>query len=375
MQLNSNKRNKTKSHYHPSFNLELNLDWFKGRKYKVNKHVNNINVSYDKARINTNGDDEVLYNRLKDEVKDISKHKNIELKNQREKINQKTETKLKEIALIVEEYISDKLNDNQDLLLTYHDIITYMNSLLKLYNDLQLRMNAIRISNNALIKQVKDEKHENQTLIKNLFYYKASIKQLLGQINTLQDKAKDLLSKRENKTIEKEIIGNKRMDNKMILNRINNNKIQTIHISTANNKNRTLSNFHFGTTTSSYTNEKSTQYVSNLYKTMNTFNFKKNDIFNKVLNTSNKTNKIYKIILSSMNQSEERYKKLNETSLKVFKKGLSTHQMMEEKGYRQMFIESLVNDKELNQISEGKLFPELTAFSRIINKVIVYKGI
>lgn len=373
MQFQLNKKNKSNNHCRSPLKFDINKNWYKVRKQKLERSINDISLTYDKKRmINTNDNANGLYFQIKHEIKDIANFKNTELNHQKEKIAKKTESKMKEIALIAEDYISDKLQNNRELLCSYHSVIAQMNSLLKLYNDLQLKINAIRISNNALAKQVKESEENNKAMIKNVFYYKASMKQIIEQIKPLQEKVKVIVNEKEDKNLETrresspsiETNRDKRIEDKMIFKRINNNKKKT-QLTDGNSKNQTSSDM-YGTTTTSFNNQKSIQYVSHLYKTINTFNYKRKNIFKKELNTLNKSNKIFELIESAMKESEERYKKINKIPLTIYKKSFIINRIIEERGYRQMFIESIANNTEINQIMERKLFPELTAFDRIV---------
>ena len=365
------------------FDFEFNKTPYIKRLNQIEKNLNNLNIQfntlYKNAGLSKNAKhiefyttkdnkqhfifEPEIYNNIINEIREIGNFVKNELEEQKLFLSNKLNSKLIDLNEKNENYVFNKLMEQQDILCLIHQLIDDMNHLINSYNYIKHKINQMNMENISMKKEIYLENKRTKLLKKNISHYKEKIRYLTLKIDDIN-----------NEIEEKE-----KNNNKNIF--FNYNK--TFH---KNNKKKTLYNSNqYVMTTTNTNSDFFTSSYEQMTKTLRNFNNKTFFITNKQKNTNfllnnfnnvsekeqslrKKRQKLNNLISYYIEKTKIKFNKINENYYKLYKSEKSVlFDYTEEKAFRNLFMEKILKDPFINEIYDKHQIKTIMNTIKVIN--------
>lgn len=371
------------------FNFEFNKTPYIKRLNQFEKNLNNLNIQfntlYKNAGLSKNAKhiefyttkdnkqhfifEPEIYNNIINEIKEIGNFVKNELEEQKLFLSNKLYSKLIDLNEKNENYVFNKLMEQQDILCLIHQLMDDMNHLINSYNYVKQKINQMNIDKISMKKEINLENKKTNILKNNICYYK--------------ERTRDLTLKIEQ--INKEIEENEKNN----INSIKKNKniffnYKNTHFK--NNKKRTFYNSNqYAITTTNTNSDFFTSSYEQMTKTLRNFNNKTFFITNKQKNTDfllnnfnnvsekeqslrKKRQKLNNLISYYIEKTKIKFNKINENYYKLYKSEKSVlFDYTEEKAFRNLFMEKILKDPFINEIYDKHQIKTIMNTIKVIN--------
>jgi hypothetical protein len=199
------------------FDFEFNKTPYIKRLNQIEKNLNNLNIQfntlYKNAGLSKNAKhiefyttkdnkqhfifEPEIYNNIINEIREIGNFVKNELEEQKLFLSNKLYSKLIDLNEKNENYVFNKLMEQQDILCLIHQLMDDMNHLINSYNFVKQKINQMNIDKISMKKEIYLENKKTNILKNNICYYKERTRDLIlkiEQINKeIEENEKNLL--------------------------------------------------------------------------------------------------------------------------------------------------------------------------------------
>ena len=372
------------------FDFEFNKTPYIKRLNQIEKNLNNLNIQfntlYKNAGLSKNAKhiefyttkdnkqhfifEPEIYNNIINEIREIGNFVKNELEEQKLFLSNKLYSKLIDLNEKNENYVFNKLMEQQDILCLIHQLMDDMNHLINSYNFVKQKINQMNIDKISMKKEIYLENKKTNILKNNICYYK--------------ERTRDLILKIEQ--INKEIEENEK-------NNINSNKknkniffnYKNTHFKNHNKKKSFYNSNQYVITTTNTNSDFFTSSYEQMTKTLRNFNNKTFFITNKQKNTNfllnnfnnvsekeqslrKKRQKLNNLISYYIEKTKIKFNKINENYYKLYKSEKSVlFDYTEEKAFRNLFMEKILKDPFINEIYDKHQIKTIMNTIKVIN--------
>ena len=368
-----------------AFNFEFNKNPYLKRLNQIEKNLNNLNIQfntlYKNAGLSKNAKhiefyttkdnkqhcifEPELYNNILNEIREIGNFVKYELEEQKLFLTNKLQSKLIDLNEKNENYVFNKLMEQQDILCLIHQLIDDMNHLINSYNYIKHKINQMNMENISMKKEINYENKRTKLLKKNISHYKERIRYLTLKIDDIN---KEIEDKEKNVNKNKNIFFNY---NKTFY---KNNKKNTLYnsnqyVMTTTNTNSDFfaSSYEQMTKTLRNFNNK-TFFITNKTKNNDFLGNNFNNVSEKEQNMKEKKQQLNNLIHYYIEKTKIKFDKINDNYYKIYKREKSVlFNYSEEKAFRNLFVEKILKDQFINDIFEKHQIKTIMNNIKILN--------
>ncbi len=368
-----------------AFNFEFNKNPYLKRLNQIEKNLNNLNIQfntlYKNAGLSKNAKhiefyttkdnkqhcifEPELYNNILNEIREIGNFVKYELEEQKLFLTNKLQSKLIDLNEKNENYVFNKLMEQQDILCLIHQLIDDMNHLINSYNYIKHKINQMNMENISMKKEINFENKRTKLLKKNISHYKERIRYLTLKIDDIN---KEIEDKEKNVNKNKNIFFNY---NKTFY---KNNKKNTLYnsnqyVMTTTNTNSDFfaSSYEQMTKTLRNFNNK-TFFITNKTKNNDFLGNNFNNVSEKEQNMKEKKQQLNNLIHYYIEKTKIKFDKINDNYYKIYKREKSVlFNYSEEKAFRNLFVEKILKDQFINDIFEKHQIKTIMNNIKILN--------
>ena len=373
-----------------AFNFEFNKKPYLKRLNQIEKNLNNLNIQfntlYKNAGLSKNAKhieyyttkdhkqhvifEPELYNNILNEIREIGNFVKNELDEQKMFLTNKLQSKLIDLNEKNENYVFNKLMEQQDILCLIHQLMDDMNHLINSYNFVKQKINQMNIDKISMKKEIYLENKKTNILKNNICYYK--------------ERTRDLILKIEQ--INKEIEENEK-------NNINSNKknkniffnYKNTHFKNHNKKKSFYNSNQYVMTTTNTNSDFFASSYEQMTKTLRNFNNKTffitnktknndflgnnfNNVSEKEQNMKEKKQQLNNLIHYYIEKTKIKFDKINDNYYKIYKREKSVlFNYSEEKAFRNLFVEKILKDQFINDIFEKHQIKTIMNNIKVLN--------
>ena len=281
-----------------------------------------------------------LYQSIKNHVNGIEKFVNDELNKQKNHLTFKIMNRLINCENDVQQDLINQLKQHKKVLCDFHFLITEMEKIINAYKEVKDHNTQMIIENEILKNAIKEENVQKEKIINNIKYYKTNIRKYIYLIEQFKKRP---TNKKKIIAVRKKVSPN---DN--------------LYLQTESRLTRSINSFN--------------NTSENMRKTYNTFYTRTKQFYDSVnkiknmksFNSSRGINhdEIYKKIIDYMKTAKEKYKMNNQLYSDVYKSRnlyitQSNFRIINEEGFRKIFIDQLTKDQKINELYDKKVLPSI----------------
>ena len=368
-----------------AFNFEFNKKPYLKRLNQIEKNLNNLNIQfntlYKNAGLSKNAKhieyyttkdhkqhvifEPELYNNILNEIREIGNFVKYELEEQKLFLTNKLQSKLIDLNEKNENYVFNKLMEQQDILCLIHQLMDDMNHLINSYNYVKHKINQMNMENISMKKEINYENKRTKLLKKNISHYKEKIRYLTLKIDDIN---KEIEDKEKNINKNKNIFFNY---NKTFY---KNNKKNTLYnsnqyVMTTTNTNSDFfaSSYEQMTKTLRNFNNK-TFFITNKTKNNDFLGNNFNNVSEKEQNMKEKKQQLNNLIHYYIEKTKIKFDKINDNYYKIYKREKSVlFNYSEEKAFRNLFVEKILKDQFINDIFEKHQIKTIMNNIKVLN--------
>ena len=365
-----------------AFNFEFNKKPYLKRLNQIEKNLNNLNIQfntlYKNAGLSKNAKhieyyttkdhkqhvifEPELYNNILNEIREIGNFVKNELDEQKMFLTNKLQSKLIDLNEKNENYVFNKLMEQQDILCLIHQLMDDMNHLINSYNYVKHKINQMNMENISMKKEIYLENKRTKLLKKNISHYKEKIRYLTLKIDDIN-----------NEIEEKEKNNNKNIFFNYNKTYFKNNKKKTFYnsnqyVMTTTNTNSDFfaSSYEQMTKTLRNFNNK-TFFITNKTKN-NDFLVNNNNISEKEQSMNQKRQQLNNLIYYYIEKTKIKFDKINDNYYKIYKRQKSLlFDYSEEKAFRNLFVEKILKDQFINEIFDKNQIKTIMNNIKVLN--------
>ena len=365
-----------------AFNFEFNKKPYLKRLNQIEKNLNNLNIQfntlYKNASLSKNAKhvkyyttkdhkqhvifEPELYNNILNEIREIGNFVKNELDEQKMFLTNKLQSKLIDLNEKNENYVFNKLMEQQDILCLIHQLMDDMNHLINSYNYVKHKINQMNMENISMKKEIYLENKRTKLLKKNISHYKEKIRYLTLKIDDIN-----------NEIEEKEKNNNKNIFFNYNKTYFKNNKKKTFYnsnqyVMTTTNTNSDFfaSSYEQMTKTLRNFNNK-TFFITNKTKN-NDFLVNNNNISEKEQSMNQKRQQLNNLIYYYIEKTKIKFDKINDNYYKIYKRQKSLlFDYSEEKAFRNLFVEKILKDQFINDIFDKNQIKTIMNNIKVLN--------
>ena len=348
-----------------AFNFEFNKKPYLKRLNQIEKNLNNLNIQfntlYKNAGLSKNAKhieyyttkdhkqhvifEPELYNNILNEIREIGNFVKNELDEQKMFLTNKLQSKLIDLNEKNENYVFNKLMEQQDILCLIHQLMDDMNHLINSYNYVKHKINQMNMENISMKKEIYLENKRTKLLKKNISHYKEKIRYLTLKIDDINNEIEEK-EKNNNKNIFFNYNKTFHKNNKK---KTFYNSNQYVMTTTNTNSDFFASSYEQMTKTLRNFNNK-TFFITNKTKN-NDFLVNNNNISEKEQSMNQKKQQLNNLIYYYIEKTKIKFNKINDNYYKIYKREKSLlFDYSEEKAFRNLFVEKILKDQFINEI-------------------------
>lgn len=307
-----------------------------------------------------------LFDSIKSHIHNIEKFVSEVLNTQKLRLNYKMMNRLINCENACKEDLIAQLMKHKDILCDLHNLITEMERIVSSYYYIQDKIRNLLINNEILREEIKQQNEYEKKLKNNIKYYKINIRQFYGLIDEIQLHQSSSLSNISKKKANRNVLLKKTFCLQTEPNTMasfNINKTSNSFHNTSEKMKKTVNIFSHRT---SYYNKETKKLFGTLHHHPFITNRTTTETSSLSQNTEEK-NQIYQKIIHYMNIAKQKFIENNKMFSSIYKNKTdnevfltrNTNKIINDEGYRRMFIDKIVNDIDIIKICEKKIYPKV----------------
>lgn len=306
-----------------------------------------------------------LFDSIKNHIHNIEKFVSEILNTQKMRLNYKIMNRLINCENACKEDLIAQLMKHKDILCDLHNLITEMERIVSSYYYIKDKIRNLLIDNKILRDEIKEQNDYEKKLKNNIKYYKINIRKFCGLIDEIQLHQSSSLSNISKKMPNKNVLLKKTFCLQTEPNTMasfNINRTSNSFHNTSEKMKKTVNIFSHRTT---YYNKETKKLFGTLHHRPFITNRTTTDTSSFSQKSAGEQNQMYKKIIQYMNVAKQKFIDNNKMFSDIYKNKIdnelfltrNTRKIINDEGYRRVFIDKIVNDVDIIKLCEKKIYP------------------